>query len=72
MTEELILERRCHRTTLQDILQKAGVSKGAIYHYVNSKDELFALILKQKLVQVDERFNKKLLLLMTKMHRLEE
>lgn len=56
-TEELILEKGCQHTTLQDILHKSGVSKGAVYHYVNSKDELFALILKEKQLTVDEQFS---------------
>ena len=50
-TEELILEKGCRNTTLKDIIERTGLSKGAIYHYVASKDELFGLILKTKIEQ---------------------
>jgi len=56
-TEELILEKGCRNTTLKDIIERTGLSKGAIYHYVASKDELFGLILKTKIEQVNEKFN---------------
>lgn len=56
-TEELILEKGCRNTTLKDIIEKTGLSKGAIYHYVSSKDELYGLILKTKIEQVNEKFN---------------
>ncbi|KMY54375.1 hypothetical protein AC623_10910 [Bacillus sp. FJAT-27231] len=56
-TEELILEKGCRNTTLKDIIERTGLSKGAIYHYVASKDELFGLILKFKIEQENEKFN---------------
>jgi AcrR family transcriptional regulator len=56
-TEALILEKGCRNTTLKDIIERTGLSKGAIYHYVASKDELFGLILKTKIEQVNEKFN---------------
>ncbi|MFM1654845.1 TetR/AcrR family transcriptional regulator [Brevibacillus sp. B_LB10_24] len=55
-TEEIIRERGCSQTTLQEIIKRTGLSKGAIYHYVQSKDELFALVLQSKLEQVNENF----------------
>ncbi|WP_175471903.1 helix-turn-helix domain-containing protein [Paenibacillus naphthalenovorans] len=33
-TEQLIKEKGCQQTTLQDIMERTGLSKGAIYHYV--------------------------------------
>jgi AcrR family transcriptional regulator len=57
VTEELILEKGCRNTTLKDIIERSGLSKGAIYHYVASKDELYGLILKTKIEQVNEKFN---------------
>jgi AcrR family transcriptional regulator len=56
-TEELILEKGCRNTTLKDIIERTGLSKGAIYHYVSSKDELYGLILKTKIEQVNDKFN---------------
>ncbi|MCZ8513023.1 TetR/AcrR family transcriptional regulator [Paenibacillus filicis] len=54
--EQLIREKGCRQTTLQDIIDRSGLSKGAIYHYVSGKDELFGLILKSKLETVGTRF----------------
>ncbi|UJF32938.1 TetR/AcrR family transcriptional regulator [Paenibacillus hexagrammi] len=55
-TEQLIKEKGCRQTTLQDIIDRTGLSKGAIYHYVSGKDELYGLILKSKIELVNDRF----------------
>ena len=55
--EQLIKEKGCRQTTLQDIISKSGLSKGAIYHYVSGKDELFGLILKAKMETMNTRFD---------------
>jgi Transcriptional regulator len=54
--EALIQEKGCRQTTLQDIIRHTGMSKGAIYHYVSSKDELFALVLKSRVEQMNAKF----------------
>jgi AcrR family transcriptional regulator len=54
--EQLIREKGCRQTTLQDIIDRSGLSKGAIYHYVSGKDELFGLILKSRMESANERF----------------
>lgn len=56
VTEELILEKGCQKTILQDIIDRSGLSKGAIYHYVKSKDELFSLILQNRQQQMNTAF----------------
>lgn len=56
-TEQLIKEKGCRHTTLQDIIERSGLSKGAIYHYVSGKDELFGLVLKAKMEQMDTGFH---------------
>ncbi|MDR4947009.1 TetR/AcrR family transcriptional regulator [Neobacillus cucumis] len=56
-TEQLIKEKGCRHTTLQDIIERSGLSKGAIYHYVSGKDELFGLVLKSKMEQMNNSFN---------------
>ncbi|QKE74240.1 helix-turn-helix transcriptional regulator [Arthrobacter citreus] len=56
VTEQLIEEKGCRKTTMQDIIDRTGLSKGAIYHYVTGKDELFGLILKARIGQVDTKF----------------
>lgn len=58
ITEQLILKKGCMNTTLQDIVKFSGLSKGAIYHYVRSKDELFGLILQIKMEQTNDDFHK--------------
>lgn len=55
-TEELILEKGCQQTTLQDIMKRSGLSKGAIYHYVKSKDELLGLLLQRRFAAISQRF----------------
>lgn len=56
-TEALIQEKGCRQTTLQDIIQRTGLSKGAIYHYVSGKDELLGLVLKSRVEQINARFS---------------
>ncbi|MFD2368670.1 TetR/AcrR family transcriptional regulator [Brevibacillus sp. GCM10020057] len=56
VTEQLIVEKGCHQTTLQDIIKRSGLSKGAIYHYVKSKDELLGLLLRKRFDQIAAEF----------------
>lgn len=56
--EQLIREKGCRQTTLQDIIERSGLSKGAIYHYVSGKDELFGLILESKVELMNAQFIK--------------
>ncbi|MGD8190923.1 TetR/AcrR family transcriptional regulator [Brevibacillus ginsengisoli] len=58
-TKELIKEKGCQRTTMQDIITKTGLSKGAIYHYVKSKDELYAMVLQSGLEKVNDNFQRR-------------
>ncbi|MCM2677184.1 TetR/AcrR family transcriptional regulator [Alkalicoccobacillus plakortidis] len=55
-TEMLIKEHGCAHTTLKMIMEKAEVSKGAIYHYVKSKDELFGLMLQKNIAETNDSF----------------
>ncbi|AJY76720.1 TetR/AcrR family transcriptional regulator [Paenibacillus beijingensis] len=55
-TKTLISEKGCTQTTLSDIMQQSGLSKGAIFHYVSSKDELFSLVLKAAVDETNNRF----------------
>ncbi|MED4727862.1 TetR/AcrR family transcriptional regulator [Aneurinibacillus migulanus] len=57
VTEQTILELGCNKTTLQEIMNRTGLSKGAIYHYVKSKDELFSFILEARMQGINERFH---------------
>ncbi|WP_410511972.1 TetR/AcrR family transcriptional regulator [Paenibacillus sp. BR2-3] len=55
-TKELIREKGCHSVTMKDIMDKSGLSKGAIFHYVKSKDEIFAWVLQERLEETNEGF----------------
>ena len=56
-TREIVMEKGCTRTTLSEIMKRSGLSKGAIFHYVKSKDELLALVLHSSTEETDRRFN---------------
>lgn len=55
-TKELLRDKSCHAITLKDIMEQSQLSKGAIFHYVKSKDEIFAWVLEERLEAVNERF----------------
>lgn len=55
-TIELIREKGCEKTTFSDIMERSGLSKGAIFHYVKSKEELLAMVLQQRLEDTNNRF----------------
>ena len=37
----LFLQKGFKEVTMKEIVEKTGMSKGAIYHYFNSKEQLF-------------------------------
>jgi AcrR family transcriptional regulator len=55
-TQQLVLEKGCRSTTLQDIIDRSGISKGGIYHYVSGKDELLGLVLKESFEETNRQF----------------
>jgi AcrR family transcriptional regulator len=56
-TRSLILEKGCDHLTLNDIMERAGLSKGGIFHHVKSKDELLIRILEERAEETNRRFN---------------
>jgi len=56
VTKALIQEKGCSAITLNEIMQRSGLSKGAIFHYVRSKDELFSWVLEERLEEINRRF----------------
>ncbi|GAB3798843.1 TetR/AcrR family transcriptional regulator [Virgibacillus kimchii] len=55
-TKALVREKGCTHMTVSDIIERTQLSKGAIYHYVKSKDELLALVLEEWMEEINERF----------------
>ncbi len=55
-TKELIEEKGCEAITMKDLMGKSGLSKGAIFHYVNSKDEIFSWVLQERLEEINNSF----------------
>lgn len=43
-------ERGFHQTTLEEVATRAGVSKGTVYLYFASKDDLFRAVVEQKVI----------------------
>jgi AcrR family transcriptional regulator len=52
---ELFTERGYAATRLDDVARRAGVSKGTVYLYYASKEELFKAVIREGLVPVLER-----------------
>ncbi len=42
ISEQLFLEKGFAETTVDDILKRAGLSKGGFYHYFKSKEEVLS------------------------------
>jgi AcrR family transcriptional regulator len=51
----LFVERGFAATRLEDVARRAGVSKGTLYLYFDSKDELFKAVVREGLVPALER-----------------
>jgi AcrR family transcriptional regulator len=45
---EVFAEVGFERATLQEVADRAGVTKGALYHYFDSKDELFLALMRER------------------------
>lgn len=45
---QLFIHNGYEKTSVQNIAQTASISKGAIYHHFQSKDEIFFAVLKQR------------------------
>jgi AcrR family transcriptional regulator len=53
VTVQVFIDRGFDGTTMQNLSQRLGISKSAIYHHVSSKDELLALALDRALDGMD-------------------
>ncbi|MDI4649791.1 TetR/AcrR family transcriptional regulator [Cohnella hashimotonis] len=55
-TKFLIAEKGCQAITMQDIVSRSGLSKGAIFHYVKNKNEIFVWVLQERLEETNASF----------------
>lgn len=55
-TQSLVLQLGCKKTTLNEIIAQSGVSNGGLYHYFKSKDEIFGMIMKNRIDEINEKF----------------
>lgn len=55
-TKQLLKLKSCHAITMKDIMDQSSLSKGAIFHYVKSKDEIFAMVLHERLEETNSKF----------------
>jgi AcrR family transcriptional regulator len=52
---ELFGERGYDRTSIEAILERAGVARGALYHHFPTKEALFDAVLERLIVEIAER-----------------
>lgn len=55
---DLFLEKGYERTTITNIMKKTNLSKGGMYHYFSSKEEILIEATKKALKEVEVNFNK--------------
>ena len=53
----LFAEKGYHQTTILEIAQAAGISKGAFYHHFESKESMLIAILKHNYEEMIKRAN---------------
>ncbi len=51
---QLFIQKGSEKTSMQDIAQTAGVSKGAIYHHFKSKDEIVLAVIRSRQELMEE------------------
>jgi TetR/AcrR family transcriptional regulator, transcriptional repressor for nem operon len=54
----LFLQKSFKEVTLKEIVEKTGMSKGAFYHYFNSKEQLFLEIIQNAISSVIEIYKR--------------
>lgn len=51
---QLFIQKGSEKTSMQDIAQTAGISKGAIYHHFKSKDEIVFAVIRSRQELMEE------------------
>lgn len=57
LSTKLFIEKGYDKTSIQDIINALGMSKGAIYHHFKSKEEILNAVLEQRSAHITEMFN---------------
>ncbi len=52
---KIFQKQQYEKTTMQDVMDRLGIAKGTIYHYFNSKEELFEAVIEQTVREYIER-----------------
>ncbi|MFE6167558.1 TetR/AcrR family transcriptional regulator [Viridibacillus arvi] len=60
-THELFIEKGYHATSIQEILDHSGISKGSFYNYFPSKADLFKAVFKLVIAEIKEKMDKLLI-----------
>ncbi|MCU9614610.1 TetR/AcrR family transcriptional regulator [Caldibacillus lycopersici] len=58
MAHQLFIEKGFQATSIQDILDYSGISKGTFYNYFSSKNELLIALLKELYFEMEQAQNK--------------
>ena len=58
--EELFIEKGFEKTSLQDIIDISGISKGAIFHHFKSKEDIFSSVIDKHYNYIAQKMNEEL------------
>lgn len=54
---QLFARKGFHQTTMEEIAQQVGLSKGLLYNYFSSKDDLLEQIIRRAFKEIDDLFD---------------
>ena len=54
---QLFVERGYEQTSIQDILDVSGLSKGGLYHHFKSKEQIFEAVMEKRILYVNNLFH---------------
>ncbi|MFQ8582669.1 MAG: TetR/AcrR family transcriptional regulator [Holdemania massiliensis] len=54
---QLFVEKGYEQTSIQDILDVSGLSKGGLYHHFKSKEQIFEAVMEKRILYVNNLFH---------------
>ena len=54
---QLFVEKGYEQTSIQDILDVSGLSKGGLYHHFKSKEQIFGAVMEKRILYVNNLFH---------------